>query len=63
MFFATLIFTPKNENVNTIYYSEINSKNKKSRFKLPFHTVLWIFYGLIVVSITYLIQYLLYLYI
>jgi len=62
MFFVTIIFTPKAENVNTIYYSEINSKDKKTRFKLPFHTILWVFYGLIVVSITYLIQYLLYLY-
>jgi len=63
MFVLTLMFTSSDMNINLLYNLGIPNGKKSGNLKLPFHTVLWIFYAFIVALITYLIQYFIYLYI
>ena len=62
IFVITLIFTSSKDNINVIYYLEFDYGRIKKRFKLPYHLYLWIFYGMVLSLIAYLIQYSLYLF-
>lgn len=60
MFFLVLLFAPKKENINAVYYLELNHVEERDKgikkFKLPFHKELWIVYSSILVIINYVIQ-------
>jgi hypothetical protein len=61
MFFMVLIFTPKEENINAVYYLELGRKETGiKKYKLPFHTYFWLLYGFILCLINFSIQYLIY---
>ena len=60
MFTSSLLFTPKKENVNTIYFFEINTSHGSKRFRLPFHTYLWIVYAFLQTLLSFFLQYLAY---
>ena len=61
MFFVTLSFAPRKDNVNALYALDYDYGPKKpKRIKLPWHTYMWIFYALIISIVTFLIQYILY---
>lgn len=62
MFFLTLIYTPKEENVNLLYNLGISLKKKSKNLRFPFQNTLWIFYFLVIALITFLIQKELYLF-
>lgn len=63
MFIVTLAFVPKKNNVNAVYTLDYDySSERPKKIKLPFHTSLWLFYALLMATITFLIQYILYIY-
>ncbi len=61
VFVFTLVFTPKNNNINLIYYLQLDSKDRTFKLGLPYQKYLWIIYfWLIIVLPTFFIQYALY---
>lgn len=57
MFIFTMIFTPKEKNVNLLYKVKVSEKRNTKDLSLPLQTYLWILYTGIIVTITFLIQY------
>jgi len=57
IFGLTLIFVPREKDVNFIDYVPLNFLNKPRKIKLPYHTILWVIYTEIIIVIpTYFIQ-------
>ena len=62
MLIGTRLFTPIKENVNAVYSTKVPFGSKSVTFNLPLNAYLWMVYLFILSLLSFLIQYLIYIY-